>query len=190
MEQESSALFSIPLTEAEAQAINECIPIRTFEKGTVLLREGQVATDAYFILRGCIRSYYLLDGDEKTTAFYTEEQSCASLDSYTNRAPATHYLACVEETTVLVLNYEKEQELIRRYPKFESLCRVAVEQDFGKTQEQLARFITSSPEQRYRALLDSRPDLLQRVPQYHLASYLGVTPESLSRIRKRILLKG
>ena len=83
-----------------------------------------------------------------------------------------------------VLNYDKEQELFKRVPKYEALCRMSMEGDFGEQQEALAKFITSSPEQRYKTLLETRPDLLQRVPQYHLASYLGVKPESLSRIRK------
>ncbi|MEZ4951136.1 MAG: hypothetical protein R2784_17385 [Saprospiraceae bacterium] len=69
------------------------------------------------------------------------------------------------------------------------LCRVSVEEEFRKQQEALAAFITSSPEDRYLNLLENRPDLLMRVPQYHLASYLGVKPESLSRIKKRLAAK-
>ncbi|MEQ9166519.1 MAG: Crp/Fnr family transcriptional regulator, partial [Fulvivirga sp.] len=85
-----------------------------------------------------------------------------------------------------VLNYEKEKILYKLFPRLESICRVSMEDDLGKHQEMLASHITKSPEQRYLKLLNERADLLQRVPQYHLASYLGVKPESLSRIRKRI----
>ncbi|PWN07639.1 Crp/Fnr family transcriptional regulator [Rhodohalobacter mucosus] len=183
-----SALVSeqLPLTEEEAAAIDECIPIRRFSKGTLLLREGQIATDSYFNLQGCVRHYYLIDGEEKTTAFYTEGESIASLSSYINKTPANHYLECVEECTLAVLNYDKEQELYGRVEGFESLCRASVEEDLGKQQQLLAQYITKSPEDRYLDLLKNRPDLMQRVPQYHLASYIGVKPESLSRIRKRI----
>lgn len=188
----SSELFpdSSGLTEEEMKIINSRIPIKDYKKGDILLKEGQVATEAYFVLKGCIRSYYLVDGEELTTAFYTENESCASLDSYANQKPAAHYLECLEDCTLTVLTYANEQALIKEYPKFESLCRSAVEADFGKNQHMLAHYITKSPEERYLHLMKTRPELLQRVPQYHLASYLGVKPESLSRIRKRVALKG
>lgn len=179
----------LSLNEEETKAITECIPVRTFKKGTILLREGQIATECYFNLEGCVRCYYLVDGEEKTTYFYTEEQAIAPLASYINKTPSNHYLACVEDTTLAVLNYDKEKELYRRVPKFESLCRVSMEADFGKQQEVLANFLTTSPEDRYLNLLQERPELLQRVPQHQLASYLGIKPESLSRIKKRIALK-
>lgn len=180
----------LPLNEEERRAIIECIPLVTFEKGHILLREGQVARDSYFNINGLVREYYIIDGDEKTTNFFTEEQSISSLNSFVNQVPAKHYLECIENTTLAVLNYEKEKELFKRIPGFESLCRVSIEDEFGKQQEALANFITSSPEQRYVNLLENSPELLQRVPQYYLASYLGIKPESLSRIRKRIINKG
>ncbi|WP_282053419.1 Crp/Fnr family transcriptional regulator [Maribacter luteus] len=176
----------LTLTEEESTAFVECIPIESFEKGTILLKEGQVSRESYFVIQGCVRKYYLIEGDERTTAFYIEDESVASLQSYKNRTPANHYFECVEDCRLAILSYDKEQELFQRVPKYESLCRMSMEEDFGAQQEALAKFMTSSPEQRYNNLLESRPDLLQRVPQYHLASYLGVKPESLSRIRKRI----
>ena len=186
---QSSDLFEIPLTDKEAAIVNECIPIKTFPKGTVLLEAGKVSNEAYYVLEGLVRSYYLIDGDERTTAFFKEGDSCAALHSYVNQVPADHYLACVEDSILTVLSYHKEKELIKKVPQFESLCRVSVEQDFGRTQSMLAHFITKSPEERYLDLLKNQPELLQRVPQYHLASYLGIKPESLSRIRKRVAAK-
>lgn len=176
----------LEMNEVEMLAIDECIPVKNFEKGSVLLREGQVARDCYFNLKGCVRHYYIIDGEEKTTAFYTEGDSIAPLSSYINKTPANHYLECVEDCTLAILNYDKEIELNERVKGFESLCRLSMEADFGNHQQQLAKFITKSPEERYLDLLENRPDLLNRVPQYHLASYLGVKPESLSRIRKRV----
>ncbi|QQX75274.1 MULTISPECIES: Crp/Fnr family transcriptional regulator [Aequorivita] len=191
MENEIVRLISryLELTNEEASAFAECIPIKSFKKGDILLREGQVCRDSYFVIEGCVRKYYIIDGDERTTAFYVEDESIASLQSYTNKTPANHYFECVEDCRLAVLNYEKEQELFKRVPKYEALCRMSMEDDFGEQQEALAKFITSSPEERYKNLLETRPDLIQRVPQYHLASYLGVKPESLSRIRKRIAKK-
>ncbi|MBZ0205880.1 MAG: Crp/Fnr family transcriptional regulator [Flavobacteriales bacterium] len=177
------------LSEEEARDMDRLVPIRTFKKGTVLLKAGQVATDSYFLVKGCVHMYYDVDGDLRTTEFYTEGQAVASLYSFINQVPANHYLACVEDCTLVVWSYAAERELFGKYPKLESGCRVSVESDFGEHQEKLAAFITKTPEQRYMDLMENRPELLQRVPQYLLASYLGVTPESLSRIRKRIFAK-
>lgn len=179
----------LTLNDEECQAFMECIPIKEFKKGSILLREGQVSKDSFFVIQGCVRKYYIMDGEERTTAFYVEDESVASLQSYKNKSPANHYFECIEDCKLAVLNYNKEQALFKRVPKYETLCRMSMEGDFGEQQEALAAFITSSPEVRYRNLLKTRPDLLQRVPQYHLASYLGVKPESLSRIRKRIANK-
>lgn len=84
---------------------------------------------------------------------------------------------------------EEEQRMFERIPKLESICRVETEKKLGEYQEQLASFITSTPEERYLNLMNTRPQLINRVPQYQLASYLGIKPESLSRIQKRILQK-
>ncbi|OWW24473.1 cyclic nucleotide-binding protein [Zobellia sp. OII3] len=191
MENEIVKLISrfLELIDEEAQAFAECIPIRCFKKGHILLKEGQISRDSYFVIDGCIRKYYIIDGEERTTEFYVEDESIASLQSYKNKTPANHYFECVEDSRLAVLNDEKEQELFKRVPRYETLCRMSMESDYGEQQEALAKFIISSPEARYRNLLETRPDLLQRVPQYHLASYLGVKPESLSRIRKRLAKK-
>lgn len=191
MENEIVQLISryLTLTDAEAEAFSECIPTQSFKKGTVLLKEGQISRDSYFVIQGCVRKYFIINGEERTTDFFVEDESIASLHSYTNKTPANHYFECVEDCRLAVLNYAKEQELFRRVPKYEALCRMGVEKDLSKQQEALAKFMTSTPEERYKNLIETRPDLLQRVPQYHLASYLGIQPESLSRIRKRISSK-
>ena len=177
---------AIALNKEQANAVTECIPIKTFEKGHILLREGQVSNESYFNIKGLVRKYYLVDGEERTTEFYVEKDAISSLQSYNLNVPANHYLECIEDCKLAVLSREKELELFKRVPGFESLCRVSVEEELGAYQDKLAQFMISSPEKRYLDLMENRSDLLQRVPQYHLASYLGVKPESLSRIRKRI----
>ncbi|GAB2789656.1 Crp/Fnr family transcriptional regulator [Rhabdobacter roseus] len=176
----------LPLTDAEAKALAEESHIETFAKGTLLLRAGQVARECYFVLQGCVRQYYLVEGEERTTQFFTEEQWVVSLKSFAQQVPADHYFVCNENTTLVVGTAEKENQLYRRFPKFETLSRTVLERNLAEQQEMTARYLTDTPEQRYLYLLTSRPELLQRVPQYQLASYLGVKPESLSRIRKRM----
>lgn len=175
----------VPLTEAEKEAIVELSLFRTCRKGTVLLKEGDTAQENYFVLKGCLRSYYIIEGEEKTTNFYTEFESFAP-PSLVKNTPSKHYLDCVEDCVLTVGNAEMEKEMFEKVPRFETLCRLSSEELLAKNQADFDHFKTSSPEQRYLDLLKSRPDLVQRVPQYQLASYLGLTPQSLSRIRKRL----
>lgn len=176
-------------TEKEVEAALEFISIKSYKKGDHLLRKGDISAKSYSIISGCVRQYYLVDGDEKTTFFYTEGQSIFSPNSTLERIPAKYYLSCVEYTTVSVITLENQVELYKRFPILESMSRQALTEELNNYQEMLSTYITTSPEERYLNLLRFRPELLNRVPQYQLASYLGVTPESLSRIRKRIFLK-
>ena len=177
------------LSEREVQGILDSMNIRQFEKGDVLLREGQISSLCFFILNGCVRQYYLVDGEERTTHFYTEGQPVTPYEGTFKRKPARYYLACVEETILTVGTPEDEKRLFEQFPRFKEITRMAVEEELGKSQESLATLLMLSPEERYLHLLNTRPDLIDRVPQYQLASYLGIKPESLSRIRKRIMEK-
>lgn len=178
----------ISLTEEEKNAIVSLDIFRSVKKGTTLLKEGQKSRDSYFVLKGCIRTYYVLDGEEKTTAFYTE------LEAFTppcvvSKTPSEYYISCVEDTILTVSNPDMEAEANRKFPKFETMCRLLAEELLAKQRIDLDEFKTSSPEQRYLNLLQKRPDLVQRVPQHQLASYLGIKPQSLSRLRARIFEK-
>lgn len=175
-----------PLTKEESEAIAKSMQTAIYRKGDYLLREGQISAKTYFILEGCIREYILTNGEEKTTNFYTEEQWAISLNSLSQNNSAKHNWVCVEDTTVVAGDEEQAQALFQRFPRFETISRTIMEAAFAEQKEALTSYYTDSPEQRYLKLLKSRPDLFQRVPQYHLASYIGVKPESLSRIRKRI----
>lgn len=177
------------LSADEVKSIEESFPIKTFNKDHLLLKEGMIATDAYFVIKGCVREYELIDGEEKTTAFYTENQSAINFNSQANKIPSTKYFECVEETIVAILNGEKEKSLYKKHPRFEHFCREGMEQMMGAQQEALSRFIVAGPKERYLQLMKERPDLINRVPQYQIASYLGVKPETLSRIRKKLASK-
>ncbi|MBK7850641.1 MAG: Crp/Fnr family transcriptional regulator [Bacteroidetes bacterium] len=178
-----------PLSEEEAKGIEDGMCIKTFKKGTVLLKEGQLSVDTYFILEGCIREFVVIDGEEKTTNFFTEGQWVISLNNFGPQSPASNNLICVEDTTVSVGNEKSAQEMFKRFPRFETISRAVMESFFTEQKKLLTSFLTDSPEQRYLLLLNSRPDLFQRIPQYQIASYIGVKAESLSRIRKRVLDK-
>ncbi|MBC3789345.1 Crp/Fnr family transcriptional regulator [Spirosoma utsteinense] len=175
----------VSLTEDEKNSITSLDIFRTIKKGTTLLKEGQKSNEGYFVLKGCIRTYYIIDGEEKTTAFYTEMEGLTP-HCVINKAPSGYYISCVEDTILIVTNPDMEADSFNKFPKFESLCRVLSEELLAKQQINFDEFKTSSPEQRYLNLLQKRPDLIQRVPQHQLASYLGIKPQSLSRLRARI----
>ena len=175
-----------PLSKEEADGIAESMQTKTFKKGAYLLREGQNATSTYFILEGCVREYVLADGEEKTTNFYSENQWAISLNSFAGDRLATHNWVCMEETIVVVGDEEQAHRLFRKFPRFETISRAIMERAFAEQKAALTSYYTDSPEQRYLRLIQAKPDLVQRIPQYHLASYIGVKPESLSRIKKRM----
>lgn len=176
----------MPLTQEETDAILATLTIKDFKKGTVLLREGETSTEAYFVLDGCVRQYYLVDGDEKTNNFFTEGQWVVAIKSLSQGVPSDHYIECCTNTKLVVGNREKEENLYQNFPRLESVSRKVMEQVFAEQQEIMASYLTASPEERYSKLLKTRPDLFQSIPQYQIASYIGVKPESLSRIRKRM----
>lgn len=179
----------ITLNDEEAEVLAEYNPIRTFKKGTNLLRVGEIADKCWFVLKGCVRQFHIIDGSEKTTFFYTENQAIAPTSSYEKKIPSDYYLSCVEDTIASETNLQTIPEMFKKYPVFESLTLIFMGQDYSETKDSFVNFKTSSPEDRYLHLLENRADLLNKVPQHHIASYIGVTPESLSRIRKRILKK-
>ena len=177
------------LTSGEIKELADLMTVKEIKKNTTIVKQGQICNLCYFVLKGCLRKYVVLEGVEKTTAFYTEEEAVNFFTSFTTKTASESYLMTLEDSILLVGNPESEADVYKSFPKLEQVVRRMMEQDFGKTQDSFARFITSTPEERYLNLLKDRPQLAQRVPQHQLASYLGITPESLSRIRKRIIPK-
>jgi CRP-like cAMP-binding protein len=178
----------IALTEEERNVILSLDIFRTIKKGTILLKEGQKSNHEYFVLKGCIRKYYIIDGEEKTTAFFTEMEGLTP-HCVKNNAPSEYFISCVEDTILTVTNPDMGVTVNTKFPKFELMCRMLSEEILAKQQINFDEFKLSSPEQRYLNLLQKRPDIIQRVPQHQLASYLGIKPQSLSRLRARIFEK-
>ncbi len=178
----------ITLSEIEKKEFILLNTFKSYKKGTVLLKEGELSNESYFILEGCVRIFYLVEGEEKTTEFYTELEGI-NPHCVVDKKPSSYYIACVEDCILTVGNPEMEAIMFEKFPKFEILFRKLSEELFVKQQIDFDSFKTSSPEQRYLNLFQKRPDLVQRVPQHQLASFLGMKPQSLSRLRARILKK-
>jgi CRP-like cAMP-binding protein len=178
----------VSLTEEEKNFIVSLDIFRSVKKGTTLLKEGENSKESYFVLKGCIRTYYVLNGEEKTTTFVTELEVLTP-HCVINKTPSKYYISCVEDTILAVSNSELEVEIFTKFPKLETFSRALSEERLTNEQINFDEFKTSSPEQRYLNLLQNRPDLIQRVPQHQLASFLGIIPQSLSRLKGRNLRK-
>jgi CRP-like cAMP-binding protein len=190
MEELRSFLENFPMLRPdEVQLILDHSTVREFKKGTFLLKSGDVSKHCYLVLSGCVREYFYKEGEEKTVAFYTEGEPVNDFSSAASGMPAKHNLVCLEDCLLTVGTQALEDQMCRLIPRLESIIRQEVEKYTGQAKEALAKFMTTTPEERYLDVLQNRPDLLQRVPQHQLASYIGIAPESLSRIRKRLMEK-
>jgi len=159
--------------------------IKQITKNRIILKEGQIANECFFVLKGCMKKYFLKDGEEKITAFYTEGHVITP-SSYVDKIPSKYYISALENTIVLYGNPESEEEIYKDHPQLESLTRILTEKLMVNKDDEFDYWVSNNPEERYLLLLKNRPELIQQVPQYQLANYLGIQAESLSRIRKRL----
>lgn len=178
------------LTSSEELEISKDINIQTFSKKHVLLKEGQVAHDNYFVLEGCVRQYIIKDGSERISKFYTEEDWILPAIGQGAQPQSTFYLECVHESVLMIANENQGSEFMKTNPKFLELSQMILEKEILKQQEHFTEYQNSTAEERYLNLLDKNPNLIQTISQIHLSSYIGVKPESLSRIKKRLAENG
>ncbi|MBT33443.1 MAG: cyclic nucleotide-binding protein [Thalassobius sp.] len=177
------------LSDKEVEELSQKLNVKEYKKGNILQSVGEVPTLCFFVLDGCVRQYHFIEGVEKTTDFYTSKNGAIASDCYVLQKPSPFFLECSDDCILLVGDPELDQKLFAEYPILKSIITEVMEKEWLKTRNELATFKHSSPEQRYLNLLENNADLLNIVPNHQIASYLGITPESLSRIRKRLLTK-
>lgn len=172
--------------EEKYQEIANDIDVKSYKKGTVLIKQGEIVTMCYFVLKGLVRQYAISeDGKETTSNFFSEKQAVAVFSS--NEVSESKYtMVCMEDCILVLGNLSEEDEMFEKHEGIESMVRKMVEHDMATTRDEFSSFVASTPEERYKNLLESRPELISRVPKNLLASYLGITPESYSRIKKRL----
>ena len=173
----------------EIDFLKQSLVKEVYQKKDMIFEAGKVARELYFVSKGCVRLFYWVDGVDKTAFFYTEGQFICAGESFNFGVPAMENYQAVEETELIVFTKSCIDALIKEIPRLEIIARTAVENELIKSQKVIASFVTQSPEARYQSLFDEQKELFQRVPQQYIASYLGVSPETLSRIKKRIYKK-
>jgi CRP-like cAMP-binding protein len=177
----------VSFTENEKQILEDAFTFRQVPKKFKLTEEGKIARELYFILKGLVRLYYTKDGQEITGFIFREQLFASSYDSFLRQVPSLQSLETLEDSNLLVIGYTRMQQLYEELPKMHILARKVAEQRFINVQMMLSSFILDSPKERYRKFEEQHGDLLLRVPHHMIASYLGITPVSLSRIRKRLM---
>jgi CRP-like cAMP-binding protein len=176
----------VPLTAIEWDAFKQILVYRSVPKKFRLVSVGEVSREAYFINSGAARLLFEKEGEEISANFMFENNFIAALESFLLQVPSRQAIETLEDCDLLVIGRQKLQELTAAYPKFNMFSKAIAEQAFILLQRRASSFILDSPEERYLNMLQQRPEILERVPQHMIASYLGVTPVSLSRIRGRI----
>ncbi len=155
----------------------------SFDKASVLVKEGQIADKMYFIVKGCARAFYLKEGKDITDWFAFENDFITSIHSFFLNVPSPHYIELLEPTTFLEISKDTVLELCDKHHDFDRLGRISATNTMLKLQQRIVSIQFETAFQKYKSLLSIRPDITQRVPLTHIASYLGITLETLSRIR-------
>lgn len=176
-------------SDREIGAIMPYFENRKLKKKTTLLEIGDVSNEVYYLIKGCIRLYCVKNGEELSTYFFTERMFAGSYDSFLARTPSKVAIETLEDCEVLVLSHNAQEELYRVFPKMNEFIRKAIEGRFVLLHDLFISYLLNSPEERYLMLQKDRPDLIQRIPQHQIASFLGITRVSLSRIRNRLAKK-
>ena len=179
----STNVYELPLSCK--QEIAERSTLLQVEKKTLLVQEGQYSESMFLVADGALRAYYLKDGKDVTDWFAFEHEIVSSLQSYFNNIPSPTYIESIVPSLVLVLLRNDILYFSEKYRAFERLVHIITTQTMLRLQERIVALQFETAQQKYRNLLKDKPDIELRVPLIHIASYLGITIETLSRIRGR-----
>lgn len=179
----------ITLNTGEMELLAELTQVKLFRKGEYLLEAGKISNAFFFNASGIVRLYYEVNYEERTGFFYFENSFINPYASFRKQEPSNYFLKSLKDTDVVVFKYDILETLLTKVPKLEKLARMIMEQELIVLQEIVEAMVTLSPEERFNRLMDTNPEIFQHVSQTQIASFLGVKPESLSRIKKRSLIK-
>ena len=176
----------IGLNPKEIDCIKQLFKIKSIKKNDFFLAEGRVCKHVGFIGKGIMRYYINHNGEDKTYAFAQEGDFVCNNESFIPQTPSTKIIEALEDCELVQISYVDLQTFYKSIQEGERFGRLIIEQVFIQTLQDLTSFYTDTPENRYEKFIKQHPDLQQRISQYYIASFVGVKPQSLSRIRKRI----
>lgn len=174
-----------PLDENEWEYAKSLFHEEKISKGQYILKPGEVCSKVSFITKGLFRMYYLVNGEENSTLFFSENQLTTDYYSFLTKTPSIGFIQALEDSTVYSIS-ESNLQLLYEFKSWERIGRIMAERAFSFSVMEANRFVHDDFETRYVIFSKENPDYIQRIPQYMIASYLKMTPETLSRIKKRI----
>ncbi len=178
----------VPMPDEEYQLLADAVTTRAVQKKGFLLRQGEVCKEIYFINQGFFRMYHVnAEGNEINHRFADQHNFMVDYQSFLTQKPSNYYWQALQDAEVLVIMYSTAQQLYRQSKNWERFGRLMAEAVYQQVNERIEMMELMTPEQRYQYLRSTRPQLFNQVSQFQLSSYLGIKPESLSRIRKRLL---
>ncbi len=178
----------VRLTEKEESILVGKLKNRTYLKGQYIVQGGDICKYQTFILSGKVRTFYLDDnGNEHIIAFGIEDWWVGDICSFTTQTPAEFNTQCLEKTTVVQLSYEEMELLYNEIPSLDRYFRLIIQKAYGNMSKRIVHNHSMTAKDRYLLFIESYPEIVHRVPQYMIASYLGITKEFLSNIRKQLL---
>ena len=173
--------------ETEWRAFRESLTRRFLRKGEYLFREGEVCHYVSFVNRGSLRVFMTIGDQEISKHFFFEHEYAADYASFLNRSPGLLNIKALEDTELMELSYDKVQMLYERFPVWQKFGRLIAESLYIQVAQRTQELLLRTPEEMYIKLLEQKSRIIARIPQQYIASYLGIQPETLSRIKKRIM---
>jgi CRP-like cAMP-binding protein len=165
----------------------QIVHTRHLSKNEFVVRPGQICQFQSYVQSGSLRSYFIdINGDEHTISLAIEDWFISDFNSYINQKPSTLHVEALEDSTIQQIGYDEVENLCAINPKFEHFFRLVAQKAFAFAQKRILDNLELNAEKRFIAFNNLYPSIVERVPQYTLASYLGMKPESLSRIRKKL----
>lgn len=181
------ALRCMPFQPDDLAYFNTLLQYKKQPRKTFLLQEGEVCQFEAYILKGCIRTYHIdQSGAEVTLQFAIEDWWVSDITSFQNQTPSLVYIETLEDCELLILTPENKEKLLSAVPGFERMFRLMVQRNLAQLQERLFRTISTTAVEKYLDFLNRYPAIPQRVAQHYIASYLGFSPEFLSKVRKKL----
>lgn len=172
-----------PLSSGCRKELLDSIKILSRKKHTTLVKEGQYSDKTFYIVEGCARVYYLKDGKDISDWFAFENEFISSIISFFSDKPSPHYIELLEDSILIEMSKDTVDKLSVKYHDFERLIKVVVIQTMLSQRERISSILFQNAQQRYENILKKYPNITNRVPLTHIASHLGITLETLSRIR-------